>query len=470
MKRLSSIIFLVLSLAIAACTSLPHKDPDGITYPDSQFELPKAERIALGNGIILYLLEDHELPLVNISAVIRTGSVYDPEGKEGLAEIAATVMRTGGTERMSGDEIDEELDYMAGVLSVSADRESGTASLSVLKEDIDRGVQIFSDIVIHPVFEEAKLVQAQNLKVESLRRVYDNPQRVAFREFTRIIYSGNPRGRLSSITSVKNINRADLQRFHRQFFYPGNVMMAVSGDITKDEIRTILNRYFGKWSAVGTVETVPPPGKTPGRSVSYIFKDIPQSVIILGQIAPGKNDPDYFSFQVLDFILGSGGFNSRIFNEVRNNLGLAYSAGSFYSARNNFGVFAAYAMTKSASTAKSLSVIRSIIDDTQNVAVKGQELAWAKKSMDSSFVFSFTSANQIATQQLMLEYNCLPEDFLSAYRGNINRVSLEDVKSAALKYLSKESESILVLGNDAKFDEPLSRFGKVRKIEVNNGG
>ncbi len=469
MKRLSVIIFLIFSLTIAACTSLPHKDPDRITYPDSTFELPKAERMTLENGIILYLLEDHELPLVNISAVIRTGSVYDPEGKEGLAGITGTVMRTGGTENMSGDEIDAELDYMAGAISLSMGRESGTASLSVLKEDIEKGVKIFSDVLIKPVFEEGKLRLAKNLKIESLRRVYDNPQRLAFREFTRIIYSGNPRGRLSSISSVKNINRADLRRFHRRFFYPENIMMAVSGDITKDEITTILNRHFGKWSAAGTVETVPPPGKRSERSVSYIFKDIPQSVIILGQIAPGKKDSDYFSFQVLDFILGSGGFNSRIFNEVRNNLGLAYSAGSFYSARTGYGVFAAYAMTKSASTAKSLSVIRSIIDDTQDVLVKEKELAWAKKSIDSSFVFSFTSANQIAMQQLMLEYNDLPEDFLSAYRGNINKVSLEDVKSAAVKYLSKESESILVLGNEKKFDESLSSFGTVKKIEVNNG-
>ncbi len=469
MKRLSLIIFLVFSLAVAGCTSLPHKDPDSITYADSQFDLLQAERITLGNGIIIYLLEDHELPLVNISAVIRTGSVYDPQGKEGLAEIAGSVMRTGGTKRMPGDKIDEELDYMAGALSVSIGRESGTASLSILKEDMDKGVHLFSDVVINPVFEEAKLKQAQNLTIESLRRIYDNPQHLAFREFTGLIYAGNPRGRLSSIGSVKNITRADLTRFHGQFFYPGNIMMTVSGDVRKDEIIPILNRYFGQWSADGTVDTIPPLRRTMDRSVGYIFKDIPQSVIILGQIAPGKKEPDFFSFQVLDFILGSGGFNSRIFNEVRNNLGLAYSAGSFYSAHNDYGIFASYAMTKSASTAKALSVIRSIIDDTRNVTVKEKELAWAKKSMDSSFVFSFTSSAQIAMQHLMLEYNDLPEDFLSTYRGKINIVSLEDVKRVAQKYLSSESETILVLGNDTKFDEPLSRFGKVKKIEVHNG-
>lgn len=469
MKRLFIIIFLIFLLATIGCSSLPHKNPYTIAYSPLHFDLPKVERITLENGIIIYLLEDHELPLVNISAVIRTGSAYDPNGKEGLAEITGTVMRTGGTKGITGDEIDDELDQMAASISVSTDRASETVSLSVLKKDIDRGVHVFANILIHPVFEKAKLEQARNLNVESLVRIYDNPQRLAFREFTRIVYAGNPRGKLSSISSIKNINREDLISFHHQFFYPENIMMAVSGDVTKDEIITILNRHFGKWKASGTVKRVPTPRKPLERSFSYIFKDSPQSVIILGQIGPGKNDPDYFPFKVLDFILGSGGFNSRIFDEVRNNLGLAYSAGSFYSAHSDFGVFAAYAMTKSASTAESLSVIRSIIDDTQNVTVKEQELAWAKKSMDASFVFSFTSADQIAEQQLMLEYNGLPNDFLSGYRSNINRVSLEDVRKVAIKYLSKENESILVLGNDRNFDEPLSRFGTVKIIEVNNG-
>ena len=468
MKRLSIIFFLVFSVVATACNSLPHKNPGRIIYPPLRFELPEAQRVMLENGIIIYFLEDHELPLVNISAVIRTGSAYDPEGKSGLSEITGTVMRTGGTTELTGDEVDDELDYMASAISFSVDRESVTASLSVLKENIDRGIQIFSDILINPVFNAAKIREAQDLKIEALRRLYDNPQHLAFRELTRIIYAGNPRGELSSIYSVKNITREDILGFYRRFFYPQNVMMAVSGDIRKDELLAILHKYFDTWRAEGTVPSIPPPRKRQNGSISYIFKDSPQSVVVLGQIGPGKSDPDYFPFQVLNFILGGGGFNSRIVKEVRNNLGLAYSAGSFYAARKDYGVFAAYAMTKSASTAQSLSMIRSIIDDAQNIMVTEEELTWAKKSINSSFIFSFASADQIAGQQLMIAYDGLPKDFFATYRDNINRVSREDVKRVALYYLSETSESILVLGNDKKFDKPLSSFGNVKKIEVRN--
>jgi len=469
MKRIVLIIVTGISLALTGCSVVPLSDPDGILYTPLSFELPEAERIPLANGIIVYLLEDHELPLVRMSAVIRTGAMYDPPGKEGLADITGTVMRTGGTTGMPADALDEELDFMAASISASMERESGTFTLSVLREDMERGVGIFSDMLMHPAFEAAKLRQAKNLKIESLRRLYDNPQRLAFREFTRLIYAGNPRGKLSSMESVGNIERSDLLRFHRQFFFPGNVMIALSGDITRSEVVDVLNRHFGTWKATGDVQAMPPVEGKEQRSVNYLFKDIPQSVIILGQVAPGKTHTDYFSFQVLDFILGSGGFNSRIFNEIRNVRGLAYSAGSFYSAHADFGIFGAYAMTKSASTSQALSVMHSIITDVQEAVVEDEELSWAKQSMDSRFVFSFASSHQVAMQQLMLEYNDLPGDFLSTYRSNIAAVSPEDVNRAARAYLAQGSETILILGNEKQFDEPLSSLGEVNTIEVPHG-
>lgn len=187
-------------------------------------------------------MEDHELPLLNISAVIRTGSIYDPEGKEGLAEIAGNVMRIGGTAHLTSSTIDSELDYMAATISFSMGKEQGSATLSVLKKDMGKGLKIFSDIIKNPVFEKTKLELARNLKIEALKRIYDNPQQVAFREFVRLIYRGNPRSRLPSIKSIERIKRSDLVQFHKNFFFPQNIMMAVTGDITKDEAVSLINQ------------------------------------------------------------------------------------------------------------------------------------------------------------------------------------------------------------------------------------
>jgi zinc protease len=454
-------------LALMSCHPMVPVSPDDIAFPPLTFSIPEPERIELGNGIILYVMEDHELPLIDISAVIKTGSIYDPVGLEGLAEITGIVMRTGGAGKMSGDEVDETLDLIAGTVAVSVGKESCTATLSVLKKDISQGLHIFSDILMKPVFNDDKLRTAKNLEIEGLRRVYDDPQGLAFREFVKLIYEGNTRGRLATINSVERIMRENLIGFHKQFFFPENVMIAVTGDITRDEIVKEIERYFYSWESKGIETEMPPiPRRKEAGSLHYMFKDIPQSVIISGQLAPGKRDSDYYPFIILDFIMGSGGFKSHIFSEVRNNLGLAYSAGSFYSARAEFGAFGTYAMTKPASTVRTMSVVESIIEDAKTNGVSDEELQWAKKSITNSFIFSFSSAHQTAMQQMMVEYEGLPGDYLEKYRDNIIAVTSEDVKKVAVKYLSRTSNTTFVLGNEKGFDSPLSSFGKVNEIKA----
>jgi zinc protease len=464
------IFFIIIINGTCLAESAPLIDPNDIRYKPLTFAPPEAERVELKNGMILYILEDHEIPLVNISALIRTGSIYDPPGKEGLAEITGNVMRTGGTKKRTGGEIDEELEYFAGSITVSAGMESGLATLSVLKKDLDEGLDIFADIIINPVFDSNKLKTAKDLKIETLRRILDEPQKVAFREFKRIIYRGNPRGKLPSIKTVKEIGRDDLIKFHRRFYYPGNIMIAIVGDIKRDKAISKINRFFGQWDKKEETETIPPPQLKQTKSINYAYKDVPQSTIIIGYLTPGRNNPDFYPFTVLNFILGSGGFRSRIVHEVRSNLGLAYSTGSFYNGRSEYGVFGAYAVTKSSSTAEVLSLIMSIINDVRNNRVAESELLWAKKSINNKFIFTFNATDQIAIQQMMLRYNKLPEDFLKTYTAKIEKVTFEDLKRVAKKYLSRDQSTIIVVGNERDFDKPLSTFGNVYKIESSLNG
>ncbi|MFA4916170.1 MAG: pitrilysin family protein [Syntrophales bacterium] len=470
MKRFYLTFILIVSIFFYATCAFaqnpfPLTNPDKLRYHPLQFNLPKVERMVLNNGIVLYIFEDHELPLVNISVVIRTGSMYDPENKEGLAELTGTVMRTGGTDTMTGDAIDEELEFLASSVGVSVNMESGSFTCSVFKKDLDTGLKIFSEILIHPVFEENKFLLAKNLKLEEIRRISDDPEKLTFREFTRLLYHGNPRGKLASTSSIKNILRDDLLQFHTRFFYPANVMMAISGDITKEEAVSKINQYFGMWHASGKQDEIPYPAENHGGSTFYLEKDIPQSIIITGYFAPAKGTSNFYPFTVLDFIVGSGSFRSRIFEEIRNDLGLAYSVGSFYRGKSKYGVFGTYAITKTASTGKVLSLIQAIIDDVIARGVSESELALAKKSIDNSFIFSFLSADQIAYQQLMAEYDKLPEDYLVTYRNRIEKVSRADIKRVGLNYLPPEKALILVVGNESASDQLLPLFGKVNKIK-----
>jgi len=226
---------------------------------------------------------------------------------------------------------------------------------------------------------------------------------------------------------------------------------------------------LGGWDTPGGPGGFPPPPVHPEASLDYLFKDTPQSIVLVGHPAPGKEHPDFYAFEVLDFIIGSGGFRSRVFGEVRNKLGLAYSAGSFYSSQTHYGIFGTYAMANASSTLDALSAMTKILDEVKNNGVRPEELVWAKKSIINNFIFSFATPNEIVTRQMMLEHDGLPDNFLTTYKNNIEKVELGDVRDVASRFLSKESRVVLVLGDRKRFNRPLSSFGDFRMTEGGAG-
>ena len=419
------------------------------------FTPPQAQRLVLDNGITLYILEDHELPLVNVSVVFRTGSAYDPAGKAGLAGLTARAMRTGGAGTLRGDEIDDALAFQGISLQIAMDADMGSAHLSALKGDWMKGFEILSLMLTTPTFEEKKVQLARDLAIEELRGIADDPSRYAFREFRKLLYRGNPRGNLPTPASIRAIQRSDLADFHRRFLFPKNLMIAITGDITKDEAVGTIDRCLGAWRVAGQTERIPKPSPREDGSVYHIQKDVPQSVIVSGRLGPSKKDGDFYAFTVLDFILGSGGFRSRLFQEIRSDRGLAYSTGSFYRPRDDYGAFGAYALTKSASTAEVLDLMHKLLREIKENGIEESELSWAKKSLINSFIFSFQSADQIAWSQTMIEYDGLPGDFLQTYTTKIDRVGAADIRRAAARYYERRDFVTLVLGNEKGFEKPL---------------
>jgi len=442
--------------------------PDSLSYPALHFKPPQVDRTVLPNGVVIYLLEDHELPLVKVHALIKTGGYFDPEGKEGLAELTGLLMRTGGTETMTGSQVDETLEKLAIDIDISTRMESCAVGFSSLKDNLPQGIEILAQILRRPIFAEDKLQLAKNLKLEELKRIADDPQQFAFREFNRVLYRGDPRGRLPSLPSIKNISRDDLRRFYGQYFNPDNLMLAVTGDVGKEEALAALQRYFGDWPARNIAAEIPPPAESAGGSIYFLPKDVPQSVIIAGNLAPAKNSADFYPFTVLDFLLGGGGFRSRLFQEIRTDQGLAYSVGSFYMGRSKYGVFGSYALTKSNSTGKVLALLSSLTEGFGKKPLQAAELSWAIKSINNKFIFSFSSSDQIARQQMMLEFEKLSRDYLLTYQDKISKVGSKDIERVAGRYLTAGRRLVLVLGKEKDFDQPLANFGTVERLKVEN--
>ena len=470
------IIGQILLFGLTACAPISQKtsttlpDPRSLHYPPLQFHFPEVERRQLKNGMVVYLLPDHEIPIVNVSALIRTGSIYEPEDKIGLAGLTGEVMRTGGTKSFSADKLDEELEFHSIHLDTSIDRESGKASLSVLTKDLDKGLELFFEVIKNPVFHPDKVELAKEKKIEKIRRKNDSPQRIAFREFRKLLYKGDPRGNEATIAGVQKLTREDMAEFHERYFHPDNMILGLSGDFQKEEIIAKLEQLAAGWAPLP--EPVPPasvPRRPEVKSINHIAKNIPQSIIVLGGFSLPKGHPDYFAFSILNDILGGSGFNSYLTEEIRSDRGLAYSVGSFYSGYKDYGVFGAYCFTGSSHTYQASFLMYQIIERVKSGGISAQKLQWAKDSILNQFVFSFSSSHGLVGQMISLEYDDLPRDYLDTYRENIKNVGMEDVQRVARDYLKPEKYILLVLGDEEMFDQPLAQFGgPLNRINIEN--
>jgi predicted Zn-dependent peptidase len=467
-----AIIGLVILLPFLAsnCSQKYVADYKQLKYPKlGQIETPNVRRVTLANGMQVFLLEDHELPLINLSALVRTGSVYEPADKIGLAAITGTVMRTGGTISKTGDEIDEELEQIAASVETGIGTNVAGASMSVLKEDVDTGLSILADVLMNPAFREDKIELAKITNRSAIARRNDFPFRIAFREYTKLIYGPeNVYARQTEYATIDNISRDDLIAFHKKFFHPNNTTIAVWGDFQTEQMIKKIDKAFNGWDKVDVqLPSVPQVQYEFRPTVNVIQKqDMNQSCICLGHIGGVMNDPDYFSLLVMNEILG-GGFTGRLFKNVRSRMGLAYAVFGVYSADYDHpGVFYVGCQTKSKSTVYAVRAMAEEVKKITESEVTDEELALAKESYLNSFVFNFDSTGEIVRRLLIYQYFGYPEDFLQKTKANVEKVTKADVLRVARKHLQPDKLQILAVGRPQDFDEPLSVLGQMREIDI----
>jgi len=467
MNKLLSILWLFLSLfpAVSAFAG-SSVDPRKMTFPPLVFAVPTAERVVLDNGMIVFLLPDRELPLVSIQAYVGTGSVYEPADKSGLASLTGAVLRGGGTALTSPEALDDELEFMSSSIESGIGNDVGTVSMKTLKKNLGRTLEIFAQILTAPAFREDRVVQGKNLTIEAIRRQNDDPKEVAERELLKAIYQDHPLGRYPTIASVSALTRDNLVAFHGRYFHPNNVILAVSGDFDRTEILEKLKKAFAGWKrSEVSLPLVPEPSRNAKSEVLLVKKDIDQTVIRMGHLGIDKNNPDLYAINVMNTILGGNGFSSRLMSVVRAKEGLAYNVDSSFRAGSRFpGIFKAETETKAATTTKAIGLLEGIISDMTRQPVSDAELSLARESIINSFIFAFTTPASVVAQQARLEYYGYPKGYLENYRKNIAKVSKRDVLRVARKYLLPDKMILVVVGDEKKFDKPLSTFGEVRQV------
>jgi zinc protease len=433
-----------------------------------QFKPQEPRRVELPNGMVIFLQQDNELPLINGAIRIRGGSRDEPADKAGLAEIYGEVWRTGGTKSKTGDQLDDFLESKAAVVETSSNQDSTIVSWSSLKEDFDQVFPVIIDVLENPEFRQEKLDLAKRQVSGLISRRNDDIESIARRESTKLAYGANsPYARSPEYYTIAAIKREDLLSWHQRTVTPNNMILGITGDFDPVAMEARLRKAFSDLSRGETFADPPAAITPPAPGIYFVEKDdVNQSVISMVDLGTDRHNADYYAITVMNELFG-GGFSSRLFSNIRSRQGLAYDiGGGVGTAFDHPGILRISMGTKSGTTAAAIDALRHQIDELVKGGVTQQELKKAKDAILNSFIFEFDSKEKVLVERMRYEFYGYPADFLERYRAGIEKVTPADVDRVAKKYVHPERLSILVVGNPKDFDRSLTSFGKVTPLDI----
>lgn len=440
--------------------------------PPPEVTLPDYTRFETTNGIVVYLIEDHELPLVSGSAMIRTGNRLEPADKTGLAGMVGEVLRSGGTETYPADRLNTLLEQRAASVESGIDTTAASVGFDALSEDMDEVFRVFVDVLRHPAFPQDKLDLSKTQRQGAIARRNDDPEEVASREFQKLVYgSDSPYARTVEYATLNNIGRTDLIEFYQRYFTPQNLMLGIVGDFDPVAMRSLIEATLSDWQPSPTAMVVQPdlPEVTQATQGGTFLVDLPQltqSYVQMGHLGGQFDQPDYAAMSVLNEVMN--GFGGRLVNEVRSRQGLAYVIYAFWSPRFDYpGIFVGGGQTRSDATVPFIRSTLAELEKVRTTPVTEVELKRAQDSVLNSFIFSFRTPAQTLSRLMRYEYYNYPSDFIFQYQQAVAETTPEDILRAAQERLKPEDIVTLVVGNAAAIDPPLSTLdANVTPIDV----
>ena len=449
-----------------------------LQYAPLQIAVPRVgrevERRILANGIVLYLAEDRSLPLLDAYAVFRAGSLYEPMARPGVAQLTASQLRNGGTTHLPFSALNEELETMGASIEPSISAESISLRLTALAKDGDRALSLLAEVIRDPAFDPEPLETSKGRVIEDLRRLPDNPSRLLAREFTKTMYTeAHPVGRPLTPAQVAAIQREDLQAYHRRFFHPNNMMLAVVGDFRQEEMAAKIQTLFADWPPAAPLDLPTLPKVQPWyeRGVYILPRSLSQASLALGHFGINRFNPDRYAIELMDFILGGSGFTSRIMERVRTDEGLAYSVmTTFPTTSRDVSLFRATLQTKNENVPRAVAAILEEMERIQHDPVAPEELDRAKEAIINSFVFRFSSRFFTVVQLLTQEFDGYPQDYFATLLDRYRAVTVADIQRVARRYLRPEFTTVFIVGDATKFESGMAAFGPVHHVSLDPPG
>ena len=439
--------------------------------PAPEIKLPPYSRFELPNGLKVYLVEDHELPLVSGVATIYTGDRLEPADKTGLASIVGDTMRSGGTANYPAEALNQFLEQRAASIESGIDTTAGSASFSSLTEDLNDVFSRFAEVLRQPAFPPERIELVKNQWRGVIARRNDSPDAIAGREFQKLIYgAASPYARTIEYQTLDQITRADVLSFYQRYYHPNNLLLGIVGDFDSKQMRRLIEAQFADW------QPAPPPV---GRSLlgnlpevtqmqkgGLFIVDQPQlsqSTVQIGHLGGRLDSPSYAALSVMNGVLN--GLGGRLVNEVRSRQGLAYSVYAYWSPQFDYpGLFLAAGQTRSDATVPFIKATLAEIEKIRSAPVTPAELALAKDSVLNAFIFNFATPYQTLSRVMRYEYYGYPPDFIFQYQKQLKATTAADVQRVAQTYLKPDQLVTLVVGNAAAMQPPLSSLSPAAKV------
>jgi len=404
------------------------------------------------NGMTVLVLEQHFLPIVEVHALVKTGSAADPPDKPGLANLVASLLDEGTTTRTS-KQIAEQIDFVGGSLEVKASEDFTTASARVLKKDIDLGFTLLADMLQRPAFHKQEFERVRTQILGEMASDNDDPGHVAMKAFNQLVFHSHPyRWPLNGTEeSLNKITPADVREFYQKEYLPGQVILTIVGDVTQEQVASLVQTHFGGWKkAVPPARSIKKAAPIDKKTVQLIDKDLTQSTIVLGHGGISRTNPDFYAVTVMNYILGAGGFSSRLMDSIRDKQGLAYGIMSHFDAKLMPGSFWINLQTRSESTNQAIAGVLAELKSIRDAPVSDQELSEAKSFLVGSFPLRLDSTAKLAQVLAQVEFYGLGFEYFTDYPKWIEKVTKEDVQRVARQYLDPQRYALVVVGNQAK--------------------
>ena len=462
-RRFAAAVAMIMLVGVSGLDPIGAQQPPDRTAapaigPPPALKLPEIQKSALSNGLPVWIVELHKVPVVNVTLVVRAGGAADPAGKFGLASLTADMLDEGAGGR-DALQLADAVDYLGANLSTSSSADAATVDLHVPVARLGDALPIMADVALRPTFPETELKRVRQDLLTSLLQAADNPAALVQFAFPRLVYGPTHRygtASMGTAASINGITVADLRQFHSARYLPSNAVVIVTGDVSAAAVLPLLESAFGSWKgAAAAAPAVPAAPQLRSRKIYLVDKPgAPQSQIRIGWVGVPRSTPDYFALRVLNTVLG-GAFTSRLNQNLRETHGYAYGANSTFDMRGSAGPFYAAAAVQTDKTAEALTEFFKELDAIR-APIPADELEKAKSYVALLLPRTFETTQSLAGSLAQVFVFDLPADYYQTFTERVRAVTVADAERAAARYIQPDKFAVVVVG-DLKVIEPRIR-------------